>query len=206
MNELTAVQNMELATNAAHVSKEIVMKTAVQIKDKKYVKIEGWQGIALAHGCTLSAHNIVKHETGISAVGYVKRMSDGAIISEAEGFVGFEEKMWGTRDEYAQRAMAQTRAMSRAARPAFAHVVIMIDENLSTTPAEEVPMDGFEKSGHEKTVKPAEKIESPIKLSEGDEVPKKYWKLSNEQRKLSLPGNCYPKKIGESWIVTQKGH
>ena len=40
--------------------------------------------------------------------------------------------------------MCQTRAMSRAARSAFAHVVVLIDSGLSTTPAEEVPCGGFD--------------------------------------------------------------
>src|SRR3546814_13737348 len=39
--------------------------------------------------------------------------------------------------------MAQTRAISRACRSAFAHVVVMIDADLATTPAEEVPDGGF---------------------------------------------------------------
>jgi hypothetical protein len=40
--------------------------------------------------------------------------------------------------------MVQTRAISRACRSAFAHVVVLIDGNLSTTPAEEVPEGGFD--------------------------------------------------------------
>jgi hypothetical protein len=39
--------------------------------------------------------------------------------------------------------MAQTRAISRACRSAFAFVVTMMDAGLETTPAEEVPQDGF---------------------------------------------------------------
>jgi hypothetical protein len=39
--------------------------------------------------------------------------------------------------------MAQTRAISRACRSAFAFVVTMMDAGLETTPAEEVPSEGF---------------------------------------------------------------
>jgi hypothetical protein len=39
--------------------------------------------------------------------------------------------------------MAQTRAISRACRSAFAFVVTMMDAGLETTPAEEVPHEGF---------------------------------------------------------------
>jgi hypothetical protein len=65
------------------------------------------------------------------------------VICEAEGFVGDDERTWAKRDEYAKRAMAQTRAISRACRSAFAFVVTMMDAGLETTPAEEVPQDGF---------------------------------------------------------------
>ncbi len=53
-------------------------------------------------------------------------------------------KTYQKRPDYAIRAMAQTRAISRACRSAFAHVVVMIDASLSTTPAEEVPDHGFD--------------------------------------------------------------
>jgi hypothetical protein len=75
-------------------------------------------------------------------------MSDGQLISTAEGFVGEDEAVWfggqvdnksyPKRAEYAIRAMAQTRAISRACRSAFAHVVVMMNKGLATTPAEEV--------------------------------------------------------------------
>lgn len=81
-------------------------------------------------------------------------MADGVVIAEAEGFVGEDEPTWyggqsrgktlPKRADYAIRAMAQTRAISRACRSAFAHVVVMMNAGLSTTPAEEVPAGGFE--------------------------------------------------------------
>jgi hypothetical protein len=42
------------------------------------------------------------------------------------------------RPMYAKRAMAQTRAVSRVCRSAFAFVVVLIDSGLSTTPYEEM--------------------------------------------------------------------
>lgn len=130
---------MRQATDVAGVCKEIVAKTAKKIQGRKYVCVEGWSAIAIAHGCTLSARDVEQQETGIRAVGEVRRMSDGIVLATAEGFVGNDESTWNKRPEYARRAMAQTRAMSRAARTAFAHVVVMIDGEMSTTPAEEVP-------------------------------------------------------------------
>jgi hypothetical protein len=145
------------STDAAGLCREIVLKTAMEIQGRKYVKVEGWQAIAIAHGCTGSARDVEAVEGGVRAIGEIRRMSDGSVIAEAEGFVGEDEPTWyggevttkwgkktlPKRPDYAIRAMAQTRAISRACRSAFAHVVVLIDANLSTTPAEEVPADGF---------------------------------------------------------------
>lgn len=147
---------MRRATDVAGVCKEIVLKTAVQIQGRKYVKCEGWMSIATAHGCIASSRDVEKVEGGWKAIGEIKRIHDGAILSTAEGFVGMDEtKTWAVRPEYACRAMAQTRAISRACRAAFAHVVVLMDAGLSTTPAEEVPDEGFEGLKQARTAPPA---------------------------------------------------
>lgn len=153
------VELMRVATDVAGACKAIVTKTAVDIQGRKYVRVEGWQSIATAHGCMLSATGVKRvadGPAGIVATGEVRRMSDGAILATAEGFVGDEEKTWGNREEYAKRGMAQTRAMSRAARSAFAHVVVMMDAGLETTPAEEVPHEGFEQAKNVTPAKPTQ--------------------------------------------------
>ena len=173
MNQLVPIQQSNVdayraSTDAASLCKEIVVSTAKKLGDRNYVCVEGWQAIAIAHGCTASARDVEKVEGGVRAIGEVRRMSDGAVIAEAEGFVGEDEPTWygGTmrswkwgqqkgekiwfdkempkRADYAIRAMAQTRAISRACRSAFAHVVVMMNAGLSTTPAEEVPHGGFD--------------------------------------------------------------
>jgi hypothetical protein len=132
------------STDAAGMCKEIVLKTARKIQGRQYVQVEGWQSIAIAHGCVASASQVEKVAGGFRALGVVRRMDTGQVIAESEGFVGDDESMWAKRPEYARRAMAQTRAISRACRAAFAHVVVMMNAGLSTTPAEEVPDDGFD--------------------------------------------------------------
>jgi len=161
MNALVSVpSNAEVyraSTDAAGLCREIVLKTAMEIQNRRYVRVEGWQALAIAHGCTAGARDVEAIEGGVRAIGEVRRMSDGGLIATAEGFVGADEPTWyggevttkygkktlPKRPDYAIRAMAQTRAISRACRSAFAHVVVMIDAGLSTTPAEEVPMGGF---------------------------------------------------------------
>jgi hypothetical protein len=154
---------MRQATDIAAVCREIVMASAVEIQGRKYVKVEGWMAIATTHGCIGSARDVRRVDGGYTAIGEIKRISDGAILCQAEGFVGEDEATWfggkamvwdkqsrqkvekilPKRDEYAIRAMTQTRALSRACRSAFAHVVVMMNAGLSTTPAEEVPNGGF---------------------------------------------------------------
>jgi hypothetical protein len=131
------------ATDVAGVCKDIVHQTAQTIGGRKYVRVEGWQAIATAHGCVASARDVEKIEGGWRAIGEVRRMDTGSVIATAEGFLGTDEPVWAKRPEYAKRAMAQTRAISRACRSAFAHVVVLIGGGLETTPAEEVPAEGF---------------------------------------------------------------
>lgn len=134
----TGVQLFRQSTDAAGLCKEIVLRTAKNIQGRKFVPVEGWQAIAIAHGCIASAGDVERTDTGFRAIAWIKRADTGQLISTAEGFVGDDEKTWASRAEYAKRAMAQTRAISRACRSAFAHVVVMMNAGLSTTPAEEM--------------------------------------------------------------------
>lgn len=140
-------QVMATVNNVAGACKAIVGASCMQIQGRNYIKVEGWQAIAAAHGCTASADSVTPVEGGIAATATIRRLTDGAILGQAEGFVGDDEGMWAKRPLYARRAMAQTRAISRACRSAFAHVVVAMNAGFgtdySTTPAEEVPADGF---------------------------------------------------------------
>ena len=163
---LAAVDSVALvhhraATDAAGLCRELVLKTASRIQGKTYVNVEGWQAIANTYGCTASACCVERVDGGVRATGQVIRISDGKIISQAEGFVGDDEATWKRRPEFARRAMAQTRAMSRACRSAFAFVVTMMDANLQTTPAEE--MQGTIEAANVSKPKPKEKKQTDSK-------------------------------------------
>jgi hypothetical protein len=149
----SGVDSYRMSTDAATICRQLVVSTALEIQGRKYVRVEGWQAIAIAHHCTASSCNVERVDGGFRATGQVRRMDTGAVIAEAEGFVGEDEAVWfggevtdkwgkkkvhPKRPDFAIRAMAQTRAISRACRSAFAHVVVQIDKNLGTTPAEEM--------------------------------------------------------------------
>lgn len=158
MNALATIDSnaeaYRASTDAATLCKEIVVATATNIQGRKYVCVEGWQAIAIAHGCAAGSRDVERVDGGVRAIGEVRRMSDGVLIATAEGFVGEDEPTWfggqsrgktlPKRADYAIRAMAQTRAISRACRSAFAHVVVIMNAGLATTPAEEVPFGGFD--------------------------------------------------------------
>lgn len=192
--ETTNAEVYRASTDAAALCREIVVESAMEIQGRKYVKVEGWQAIAIAHGCTASARDVERVSGGVRAIGEIRRMSDGSVIAEAEGFVGEDEPTWygGTsrawkwgekrgekvwydkelpkRPDYAIRAMAQTRAISRACRSAFAHVVVMMNAGLSTTPAEEVPDGGFEDRSDAPQAAPAEtKTTAPVSANQLDD-------------------------------------
>ena len=123
----------------ADACRQIVMQCSIDLKGKRYIKAEGWQALAAANGLSPRI-NCVEELTGgdIRAVCDLIRLSDGEIVASAEGFVGTDEPMWSSRPRYAKRAMAQTRATSRACRSALAWVVPLLDASLQTTPAEEM--------------------------------------------------------------------
>jgi hypothetical protein len=151
----TNVEAYRASTEAAALCREIVIATSSSIQGRAYVSVEGWQAIARAHGCAAGARDVEKVEGGVRAIGEVRDIHTGALVATAEGFVGEDEPTWfggqsrgktlPKRADYAIRAMAQTRAMSRACRSAFAHVVIMMKAGLQTTPLEEVPHEGFDR-------------------------------------------------------------
>lgn len=149
LTPVNPAQLMQISSDVAAVCAEIVRKTAINIKGCRYVPVEAWMAIATAHGTISGARDVERVENGFRAIGELRRILDGALLATAEGFVGEDEcvwfggkdqggKTWPARYEYAIRAMAQTRAISRVCRSAFAHVVVLIDSEISTTPAEEV--------------------------------------------------------------------
>lgn len=126
------------ATDVAGLVRALVLGKAVQIGPRKYIPVDAYQAVANAMGCVASARDVRRVEGGYTAIGEVKRLSDGAVLAEGEGFVGDDEPKWKNGPEYARRSMVQTRAIGRACRAAFAFVVPMIDLGLSSTPSEEM--------------------------------------------------------------------
>jgi hypothetical protein len=125
--------------NTAKACKAIILQNTMQLQGKRWVKAEGWQALAAACGYSPRIDVVEELANGdIRAMCSLIRLSDGEVVASAEGYIGTDETMWKSRPRYAKRAMAQTRATSRACRSALAWIIPLLDAGLETTPAEEV--------------------------------------------------------------------
>lgn len=144
---------VEKGQAVANACRAIVEHCSMSLQGRRYILAEGWQALAAATGLSPRIETVEELPGGdVRAVCVLIRLSDGEVVSRAEGFVGTDETTWfggetsgkwgvkkhPKRPKFAIRAMAQTRAVSRACRSALSWVVPLIGQDLSTTPAEEV--------------------------------------------------------------------
>jgi len=131
----------------ANAVREGVLGQTIEIQGKKYIQSPGWAMMANAFGFVVSGGEVRKEGEGFVAKAYLKRVDDGVVVAEAEGYCDRTETRWKSAPEYAVRSMAQTRAASKVCKMALASCVpLMGVKNLSVTPAEEVPEGGFSSS------------------------------------------------------------
>ena len=111
------------------------------IQGRKYVKVEGWTLLGSMLGvfpvCVWTRPTDDGWEARVEA-----RTRTGAVVGAAEAQCTRSEKTWASRDDYALRSMAQTRATSKALRLPLGFVVSIA--GFEATPAEEVPSGGFD--------------------------------------------------------------
>ena len=109
------------------------------ISNRKHVRVEGWTLLGTMLGvfpvCTWTRKT--EDGTGWEARVEARTLSD-QIVGAAEAQCTRSEPTWKTRDDYALRSMAQTRATSKAMRLPLGYVMAL--GGYDATPAEE--MDG----------------------------------------------------------------
>lgn len=114
-------------------------------KPREYVFIEGWSFLGQMLGVapvTREVREVLDHDgtlVGFEARVELVRVGDGAIVGGAIGECSWAESNWGTRDPFAVKSMAQTRATGKAFRLAYGFV--MSAAGFEATPAEEMPPD-----------------------------------------------------------------
>jgi len=130
------------ATAIANVLSKVLRdkKLTVKIGKGEHVLVEGWTLLGTMLGvfpiCEWTRK--LTNPEGWEARVIVKTLS-GATVGAAEAECLRSENMWGQRDDYALRSMAQTRATSKALRQPLGFVVTLA--GFSATPAEEMPRE-----------------------------------------------------------------
>ena len=112
------------ATEAANALAGVIRdrKLFSRISGREFVRCEGWTTLAAMMGVLPSEVSVSESEGTYTATVELRRMSDGAVLTKASAECGMDEKTWATRDAYARRSMAITRATSKACRIAFSWV------------------------------------------------------------------------------------
>ena len=108
----------------------------IKIKNKEYVKYEGWQTIGTALGILPKIVEITKNDDFYQAKAEVILVKTGVIIGSAYGICSREEANWKDKPEYAIIAMAQTRAAGRALKMILSGFIAHC--GFEATPAEEM--------------------------------------------------------------------
>lgn len=134
-------KQLEFAKKAANALMKVVKP--VKIGGKDYLQFGGWQTLARFFGATVGVEwtkPILDKDNKV--VGFEARaevLQRGEKISSAEASCLRSERNWNTREEFALKSMAQTRASAKALRNAFGWVAELA--GLESTPAEEMSYD-----------------------------------------------------------------
>ena len=107
-----------------------------RIGNKEHVLVEGWQTLGSMVGVVPVVAWTRELPNGWEAR-VEARTLDGRVVGAAEAMCTKDERTWSTRDAYALRSMAQTRATSKALRGPLGFVVTLA--GYDATPAEEIP-------------------------------------------------------------------
>lgn len=110
------------------------------IGTKKYVHVEGWTLLGSMLGVTAQIEWTRKLENGWEARAIAVYNGTGATVGAGEAQCLYTEAKWKSRDDFALRGMAQTRAISRALRGPLGFVVQLA--GFATTPADEMDSIG----------------------------------------------------------------
>jgi hypothetical protein len=123
---------------------QITTRYCVQLQGKAYVQVAGATLLANAMGYTVREVEVKRVDfgggiSGWEATAEILDLDTGIIIGRGSGIVTDDEKPWGSRPQFARRAMASTRAAGRALRLSLGHLFCYLGDKVATTTAEEMP-------------------------------------------------------------------
>jgi hypothetical protein len=137
------VEVLERASRVAQALKGVIdqQKLVSNIQGREHVRVEGWTTLGSMLGVVPVVVWTRRTEDGWEARVEARTM-DGRTVGAAEAMCSKAERTWKSRDDYALRSMAQTRATSKALRGPLGFVVTLA--GYEATPAEEIPPEGFQ--------------------------------------------------------------
>lgn len=138
---------VERASQAADALASVIRKKGLfkKIGPKEHVFVEGWTlcGSMLGVFPVCVWTRPIRTEDSEENLGWEARVeartAHGAVVGAAEAMCLRAENNWRTRDDFALRSMAQTRATSKALRMPLGFVLTLA--GYSATPAEEMSQD-----------------------------------------------------------------
>ena len=125
---------------------QVLSRYSIQLQGRTYVQVAGATLIANAMGYTVREVEVKRVDfgggvTGWEATAEILDLETGTIIGRGSGIVTDDEKPWGTRPQFARRAMASTRAAGRALRLSMGHLFAYLGDKVQTVTLEEMPED-----------------------------------------------------------------
>jgi len=110
------------------------------INGRRHITCEGWTTLGGMLGVVPVVTETRPNDSGDGIVARVEaRTLDGRIVGAAEAECSRAERTWKSRDPFALRSMAQTRAISRALRAPLGQIVVLAGYEPAS--AEEMPTD-----------------------------------------------------------------
>lgn len=132
------VEVIQKATRVADALKSVIVSKGLAKRlgsgSQEYVEIGGWQTCGAMLGVYPFVEWTRKTEDGWEARCVIRR--GGVEIGAAESQCTRLERNWKTRDDFALRSMAQTRATSKALRSVLGFIMVLA--GYKDTPAEEM--------------------------------------------------------------------
>jgi hypothetical protein len=137
-NTSDPVEVVERASAVAGALKDILRSQGMvqKIQGREHVLVSGWQTLGSMLGVVPVVVWTKELPNGWEAR-VEARTLDGRVVGAAEAMCTTDERTWKSRDAYALRSMAQTRATSKALRGPLGFVVTLA--GYDATPAEEIP-------------------------------------------------------------------
>lgn len=115
-------------------------KLFVTIRDRKYVRVEGWTTLTGMLGVVPYEEDVQQQPDGSYIAIVSLRRHDGSVVTQASAECGSAgDEPWPERADYAKRSMAVTRATSKVCRIAYSWIITLA--GYEATPAEEMPRD-----------------------------------------------------------------